>query len=43
MALHVRWAVCPSGTLTASSRSSFSILGGTGKKQGDGRLLTRVG
>lgn len=40
VALHVRWAVCPSGTLTAPSRSSFSILGGTGRSKETGGYPT---
>lgn len=38
--LHLSWAVSPSGTLTASSRSSFSILGGTARSREDRRSLT---
>lgn len=40
VALHVRWAVCPSRTLTAPSRSSFSILGGTGRSKETGGYPT---
>lgn len=33
VALHTSWAVCPSGTLITSSKSSFSMLGGTRRRE----------
>ena len=40
--LHIRWTISPSGTLTVSSTSSFSILGGTARSREDRHSLTRL-